>query len=99
MDRERQGGWVYIMADRYRGAMYVGVTSHLASRVRQHQSGEGSDFCARYRLTRLAWAERGDDIVACIEHEKRIKRWRREWKFDLIERSNPDWRDLSERLV
>jgi putative endonuclease len=87
------------MADRYRRAMYIGVTSHLASRMRQHQSGEGSDFCARYQLARLVWAERGDDIVGCIAHEKRIKRWRREWKFDLIERSSPAWRDLSERLA
>lgn len=99
MDRERQGGWIYIMADRYRGTMYVGVTSHLAARVRQHRDGEGSDFCARYRLTRLVWAERGEDIVDCIAHEKRVKRWRREWKFALIEGGNPDWLDLFEQLA
>ncbi|MET0365259.1 MAG: GIY-YIG nuclease family protein, partial [Sphingobium sp.] len=52
MERERQGGWVYIMADRYRGTLYVGVTSHLASRILQHRSGDGSDFCARYGLAR-----------------------------------------------
>ncbi|OYY77578.1 MAG: excinuclease ABC subunit C [Sphingomonas sp. 28-62-20] len=84
MERETKGGWVYIMADHYRGTMYVGVTSHLAARIDQHRSGDGSDFCARYVLTRLVWAERGDDILACIEHEKRVKRWRREWKFALI---------------
>jgi putative endonuclease len=99
MDRERQGGWVYIMADRYRGTLYVGVTTHPAQRVRQHKSGDGSDFCARYGLDRLVWAERGDDIIACITHEKRLKRWRREWKYALIERSNPDWRDLSDLIV
>ncbi|WP_019831827.1 GIY-YIG nuclease family protein [Sphingomonas sp. PR090111-T3T-6A] len=98
MDREAQGGWVYIMADRYRGILYVGVTSHLAARVRQHKSGEGSDFCARYGLNRLVWAERGEDIVHCIAHEKRLKRWRRDWKFALIERINPDWRDISDLL-
>jgi putative endonuclease len=86
------------MADRYRGTMYVGVTSHLASRIRQHKCGEGSDFCARYRLTRLVWAEQGDDIIRCIEHEKRLKRWHREWKFALIERANPDWQDLYDLL-
>ncbi len=99
MDRERQGGWVYIMADRYRGTMYVGVTADLSSRIIQHRSGTGSDFCARYLLTRLVWAERGDDIAACIAHEKRIKRWRRDWKFDLIERDNPEWSDLSDLLM
>ncbi|MGK2911827.1 MAG: GIY-YIG nuclease family protein [Sphingobium sp.] len=99
MDRERQGGWVYIMADRYRGTMYVGVTAHLAARVLQHRVDEGSDFCQRYGLDRLVWAERADDIVACMEHEKRLKRWRRQWKFDLIERGNPEWRDLFALLV
>lgn len=87
------------MVDRYRGTMYVGVTSDLAHRIHQHRDGSGSDFCARYGLTRLVWAERGDDIMDCIAHEKRIKRWRREWKFDLIENGNPDWDDLFDTLV
>ena len=99
MDRERHGGWVYIMADRYRGAMYVGVTSDLPARIHQHRTGNGSDFCARYKLARLVWAERGDTIEECIAHEKRVKRWRREWKFALIERNNPDWVDLFDMLV
>ncbi len=94
-----KGGWVYIMADRYRGTIYVGVTAHIAARVLQHREGEGSDFCRRYELTRLVWAERGDTIEDCIAHEKRIKRWRREWKFDLIERGNPDWLDLFDVLT
>jgi putative endonuclease len=99
MDRERQGGWVYMMADRYRGAMYVGVTAHLAQRIHQHKSGDGSDFCARYGLDCLVWSERGDDISECIAHEKRIKRWHREWKFALIEQANPDWRDLFDTII
>ena len=99
MERDGTGGWIYIMADRYRGTMYVGVTADLAARIYQHRSGSGSDFCARYGLTRLVWAERGDDILSCIAQEKRIKRWRREWKFELIERGNPDWRDLFDTIV
>jgi len=99
MERERKGGWVYIMADRYRGTLYIGVTSHLAARIYQHRCGEGSDFCARYGLNRLVWAERSDDITACIEHEKRLKRWRRQWKLDLVESANPDWRDLFDQLA
>ncbi|MCJ8159671.1 GIY-YIG nuclease family protein [Sphingomonas sp. LaA6.9] len=94
MERARQGGWVYIMSDRYRGTMYVGVTSHLAARICQHRSGDGSDFCARYGLSRLVRAERGDNIADCIAHEKRLKHWHRQWKFDLIERGNPDWQDM-----
>ena len=99
MDRETRDGWVYIMADRYRGAMYVGVTSNLAQRIHQHRSGDGSDFCVKYELKRLVWAERGDAIEDCIAHEKRVKRWRREWKFALIERANPNWADLYDQLI
>ncbi len=99
MDRERRGGWVYMMADRYRGAMYVGVTSDLATRITQHRIGTGSDFCARYGLHTLVWAEPGASIEDCIAHEKRVKRWRREWKFELIERGNPRWVDLYDLLV
>jgi putative endonuclease len=99
MDGETRGGWVYIMADRYRGTLYVGVTADLARRIHQHRTGDGSDFCARYNLERLVWAERGATIEDCIAHEKRLKRWRREWKLDLIERGNPEWCDLYAFLV
>lgn len=95
----KRGGWVYIMADRYRGTMYVGVTSDLASRVHQHRTGIGSEFCVKYGLGRLVWAEASEDITTCIAHEKRLKRWRRAWKFDLIERGNPEWRDMFELLL
>jgi putative endonuclease len=99
MDREHHGGWVYIMANRYRGTMYVGVTASLPQRIFQHRHGTGSDFCARHGLHRLVWAERGEAILDCIAHEKRIKRWRRQWKFDLVEKANPEWNDLYDLLV
>ena len=95
---EGWGVWVYIMADRYRGAMYVGVTTHLAARIHQHRCGGGSDFCRRYGLERLVWAERAESVAEGIAHEKRLKRWRREWKFELIERGNPEWLDLFDLL-
>ena len=98
MTRERQGGWVYIMADRYRGTMYVGITADLGTRIGQHKDGAGSDFCRRYSLKHLVWAEHSPDMLDCIAHEKRLKRWLREWKFALIEKGNPDWRDLSNGL-
>jgi putative endonuclease len=87
------------MADRYRGTMYVGVTAHLAARIHQHRTDDGSDFCRRDALNRLVWAEHAPSITGCIAHEKRVKRWHREWKFALIERGNPDWRDLYDQLV
>ena len=90
MDREAHGGWVYIMTNRYRGALYVGVTSNLASRVTQHRDGTGSDYCARRGLTRLVWAEFAAPIDDCIAHEKRLKRWHRDWKFALVEKANPE---------
>lgn len=99
MERERHGGWVYILANRYRGMMYTGVTAHLAARIDQHRRGTGSDYCGQRGLHRLVWAEHGPDILACIAHEKRLKRWHREWKFALIERMNPDWDDLFERIL
>ena len=99
MDRNRKGGWVYMMANRYRGTIYVGVTADLAARIYQHRQGTGSDFCARHKLHLLVWAESSDSIEDCIAHEKRIKRWRRDWKFELIERANPDWADLYDHLA
>jgi putative endonuclease len=87
------------MADVYRGTVYIGVTSDLAARVSQHREGTGSDFCVRYGLKHLVWAERCDSIDAAIAQEKRVKRWRREWKFALMERGNPVWDDLFGRLL
>ncbi|MEE4199523.1 GIY-YIG nuclease family protein [Erythrobacter sp.] len=99
MDRETQGGWVYIMSDRHRGTMYVGVTADLAARVTHHRQGTGSDFYARYGLKQLVLAERFDTIENAITFEKRLKRWRREWKFELVEEANPNWDDLLKHLI
>ena len=88
-----------MMADRYRGTLYVGITTDLAHRISQHREGTGSDFCARYGLKRLVWAERCESITDAIGHEKRLKRWRRQWKFELIEKTNPKWDDLFASLV
>lgn len=92
-----KGGWVYIMASRYRGGMYVGVTSDLIRRVWQHREGEGSTHVADFAKTRLVYAERHEEIEPAIAREKLVKKWRREWKFALIEAENPDWLDLWEQ--
>jgi len=91
MSRE---AYVYMMADRYRGTIYTGVTTAIARRVWQHRSNEGSRFAAAYELHRLVYVEVHEEIAAAIRREKAIKKWRREWKIELIESMNPDWLDL-----
>ncbi|MCL9983097.1 MAG: GIY-YIG nuclease family protein [Erythrobacter sp.] len=99
MESERQGCWVYIMTNRYRGTLYVGSTTDLAARISQHRAGQGSEFCAEHGLIRLVWAERLDTIVDAKHHEHRVKRWKRDWKIALIEKANPDWCDLFDQLL
>ena len=89
-----RGGWVYIMANRYRCGMYVGVTADLILRVGQHREGKGSIHVADFNKRQLVFAERHDEIEAAIVREKLVKKWRRKWKFALIEADNPEWLDL-----
>ena len=86
--------WTYIMTNRPRGVLYIGVTANLASRVCQHRKGEGSAFCKRYKLTRLVLAEQHGSIEEAIAREKAMKAWKRGWKIELIEQGNPKWLDL-----
>lgn len=93
-----KGGWVYMMADRYRGTIYIGVTADIGRRVNQHLTDSGSRFVKRYSLIRLVYTEWHDDIESAIWREKALKKWRRQWKIDLIEENNPDWIDLTSLL-
>ncbi len=99
MEREQQGGWVYMMADRYRGTLYVGSTADLAFRVSEHREGRGSKFCVEHGLTRLVWAEFLPTMQDAMDHEKRLKRWHRAWKIELVEKANRDWRDLFDDIL
>jgi putative endonuclease len=92
-----KGGWLYIMANRYRGGMYVGVTADAIRRVYQHREGEGSQHVRDFDKRRLVYVERHATIEGAISREKLVKKWRREWKFALIEKDNPDWDDLWEQ--
>jgi putative endonuclease len=94
-----KGGWVYIMTNKVSGVLYIGVAADLLVRVAQHRAGEGSRFCAKYNLTRLVLAEHYPTIDEAIRREKAMKEWKRAWKIELIERSNPDWRDLWETIL
>jgi putative endonuclease len=89
-----KGGWVYILANRYRGGMYVGMSSDLIRRACQHQEGKSSTHVANFGKTRLVYAERHEEIATAIAREKLVKKWKRDWKFALIEADNPDWCDL-----
>ena len=94
-----KGGWIYIMADRYRGTIYIGVTSVITARVWSHREGRGSAFCKRYGLTRLVYAEQAPTIEEAIVREKAMKKWNRAWKIEQIERGNPEWLDLFEQIL
>ena len=90
------GGFVYIMANRAHGVLYVGVTADLTLRIHQHKTGHGSKFCHRYGLDRLVLAEEFPTIEEAIVREKQLKHWERAWKIELIEAANPEWEDLAQ---
>jgi putative endonuclease len=85
---------VYMMTNRKDGTLYIGVTSDLITRVTQHRAGKIPGFTRSYGLNRLVWYEQWESISEAIHREKSLKRYKREWKMNLIERENPDWADL-----
>ncbi len=87
---------VYILASRRNGTLYVGVTSDLVRRIEQHRSNAVAGFVRDYGVYRLVYAEFHATMADAILREKRIKKWRRAWKLELIERENPQWLDLFE---
>ena len=91
--------YVYILASCRNGTLYVGVTNDLVRRVGEHRSGLIPGFTADYGVTTLVWFEKHQYVDKAIVREKRLKRWRRAWKLELIEAGNPQWRDLYEDLV
>ena len=86
--------YVYILASRPFGAIYVGVTNDLVYRVQQHREGNVSGHTSKYKIKRLVHYETFEDVNEAIHYEKRIKKWRRAWKDALIEKTNPNWHDL-----
>jgi putative endonuclease len=91
--------FVYLMASKKNGTLYAGVTSDLIRRVYEHQNNLVEGFTSRHAVHRLVWFESTPSVQAAIEKEKQIKNWKREWKVELIEKSNPEWLDLYETLV
>ncbi len=88
-------GYVYLLASRKNGTLYLGVTSDLVERVEQHKNKTNpKSFTAKYGVHTLVWFERFDSIIDAIAHEKTMKKYKRQWKINLIEENNPDWRPL-----
>jgi len=91
--------WVYILASRPRGTLYVGVTNDLVRRVFEHREGVADGFTRRYGIKMLVYYEQHATAYAAIQREKNIKHWPRAWKITLIKSMNADWRDLYDSIV
>jgi putative endonuclease len=87
--------YVYILASRRYGTLYVGITNNVRTRLEQHRAGRGSRFVREYGVFRLVLVETFASPQEAISREKQLKNWRRDWKIRLIEEANPDWSDLS----
>ena len=90
---------VYILARPLGGTLYIGITSDLVRRVYQHREKQTRGFTKRYDVTRLVYFEQYDDPENAIRREKRLKKWTRAWKIQLIEKDNPNWDDLFPRIA
>ena len=86
--------YVYILASERNGTLYIGVTYDLKKRAYEHKMGLVEGFTKKYKVYLLIYYESTSDILSAIQKEKQLKKWKREWKINLIERNNPQWRDL-----
>ncbi len=96
--RDYHNYWVYILTNKPRGTLYIGVTGGIDDRMERHVSGEGSVFTSKYNLKNLVYFEEFQFINDAIAREKQLKNWHRQWKIDLIEKDNPNWENLWKRL-
>ena len=90
---------VYILAGQRNGTLYIGVTSDLVKRIWEHKNYLVEGSTKRYHVHRLVWFELHDNWESAITREKRLKSWKRKWKMNLIESSNPKWRDLCQTII
>jgi putative endonuclease len=91
--------FVYILASRRNGTLYIGMTDNLARRIWEHQSGAVPGFTKKYNVKVLVWYELHESRESAFQRERQLKKWNRAWKLQLIERRNPTWRDLTDELV
>ncbi len=86
--------YVYILASKRNGTLYIGVTNDLIRRIQEHKNGEIKGFTEKYKVNQLMYYEDTNDVTVAIAREKQLKAWHRAWKLKLIEKDNPEWRDL-----
>ncbi len=90
---------VYMLASKRNGTLYIGVTSDLIKRIWEHRNDLVEGFTSRYNVHRLVWYELHENMESAITREKRLKNWKRKWKLEIIENSNPEWLDLFDTIV
>ena len=89
---------IYILASKKNGTLYIGVTSNLVKRVWEHKNNVVAGFTQKYSVHHLVWYELHEEMTSAIIREKKLKKWRRAWKIELIEKENPDWADLYQSI-
>jgi putative endonuclease len=94
----RMAYYVYLLASRKDGPIYLGVTNDIVRRIYEHRTKAFRSFTSKYNITRLVWFEIYDDPISAISREKELKKWKRTWKVQLIEVENPQWNDLYESI-
>ena len=94
----REGAYIYFLSNWDNSVLYLGVTNNLARRVAEHKAKVDKSFSEKYNCDRLVYYETGESIVDAITREKQLKKWKREWKDELITNANPTWDDLSESV-
>jgi putative endonuclease len=88
--------YIYILASYKKGTLYIGITNDLQRRVNEHKAGLNDGFTKKYKVNKLVHFEHTNEVNIAIAREKQLKKWKRDWKIQLIEESNPNWTDLSE---
>jgi putative endonuclease len=91
--------YVYILASKRNGTLYIGMTNNLVRRVFEHKNDLDEGFTKKYGVHRLVYFEDTSDVESAIQREKRLKKWNRKWKLELIEKENPNWDDLYDSLI
>ena len=91
--------YVYLMANKRNGTLYVGVTNDLVRRAYEHREGQADGFTKKYAVKNLVYFEVFEEVREAIQRERNLKHWRRAWKIDLIERGNPQWNDLYDTIT
>ncbi len=91
--------YVYILTSKKNGTLYLGVTNNLLKRAYEHKNNLVDGFTKKYNIHRLVYYEETGDVNSAITREKQMKKWKRKWKMELIEKFNPDWKDLYEDLI